>query len=294
MGTNTRAAKLESSTLAQLPLDSICRDFVDGFCRRGNECTKSHNICAVEDKIVVSPVLDCPPNMLSLEPRLLPRDSLPFDKDGPGHLSRYGPRHDNDHADIQHIKILPTMDEILCQRKPYIPAKDQTADHHLPCGQQRLLDVQFRQLRFDNVEPIVDSCYHASQQLTQFLSAPQVLDYDDRMITPKGVRYSLFRDVAFEEQIMSFRDAVTFRISFACPKALRGLRLGPSKHLEEGMLIALVGLDGADTMSTTFMVIEQRQTTFAMKSRTGNDLRGQSLIHFSYPFCGPSLTMHFL
>lgn len=80
---------------------------------------------------------------------------------------------------------------------------------------------------------------------------------------------------------MSFRDAVTFRISFACPKALRGLRLGPSKHLEEGMLVALVGLE-ADALSTTFMVIEQRQTTFAMKVRTGNDLRGQSTVACGY------------
>lgn len=105
--------------------------------------------------------------------------------------------------------------------------------------------------------------------------APQVLDYDDSMSTPKGVLYSLFRDIAFEEQIMSFRDAVTFRISFACPKALRGLRLGQSKRLEEGMLVALIGLE-ASALSTTFMVIEQRQTTFAMRPRTGNDLRGQS------------------
>lgn len=79
---------------------------------------------------------------------------------------------------------------------------------------------------------------------------------------------------------MSFKDGVTFRISFACPKALRGLRLGPSKHLEEGMLVALIGLDETDALSTTFMVIQQRQTTFAMKPRTGNDLRGQSIFPF--------------
>ena len=275
IGTNIRAAKLQPSTLPRLPPGSLCQDFVDGFCRRGDDCNKSHVICIVANETTGSPVLECLPNILSLDHRLSPRDSPPFDKDGPGHLSIYGPRHDNDHADIQHIKILPTTDEILCRRKPYIPAKDQLAEHHLPCGQQRLLDVQFRQLRFDNVEPIIDSCYHASQQLTQLVSAPQVLDYDDRMNTPKGVRYSLFRDIAFEEQIMSFRDAVTFRVSFLCPKALRGLRLGPSKHLEEGMLVALVGLDVSDALSTTFMVIEQRQTTLAMKARTGNDLRGQ-------------------
>ena len=277
-GTNIRAAKLQASTLPQPPT-RVCQDFIDGFCRRGNECKNCHTICAVPNETSGSPVIDCPPNLLSLDPRGLPRDSLPFDTDGPGRLSRYGPRHDNDHENIQHIKILPTTDEILCRRKPFIPAKDQSAWHHLPCGQQRLLDVQFRQLRFDNVEPIIDSCYHANQQLTQSISAPHVLDYDDRASTPKGVRYSLFRDIVFEEQIMSFKGAINFRVSFACPKALRGLRLGPSKHLEEGMLVALVGFDEADGLSTTFMVIEQRQTTFAMKPRTGNDLRGRSPMH---------------
>ena len=279
-GTNVQAAKLQPSTLPRIPPSLVCQDFISGFCRRGNECNKSHEICAFINEDSGPPILCCPPNLLSLDPRLSPRDSLPFDTDGPGHWSKYGPRHDNDHADIQHIRILPTADEILSQRRSYIPEKSQWADHHLPCGQRRLLDVQFRQMRFDNVEPIIDSCYHATQQLTQFISVPPVLDYDDRMVTPKGVRYSLFREVTFEEQIMSFRDAVTFRISFACPKALRGLRLGPSKHLEEGMLVALIGLE-ADFLSTTFMVIEQRQTTFAMKSRTGNDLRGQSKIPMS-------------
>ena len=274
-GTNVRAAKLQPSTLPQLPAALVCQDNVEGFCRRGDDCKKSHSICAVSSETNASPVADSLPNVLSLDPRFSPRDSLPFDSDGPGDLSRYGrPRHDNDHPDIQHIQILPTTDEILCQRKPYIPAKDQSARHHLPRGKQRLLDIQFRQLRFDNVEPIIDSCYHASQQMKQSILTTQVLDYDDRMSTTKGVRYSLFRDIAFEEQLMSFKGAVTFRISFACPKALRGLRLGPSKHLEEGMLVALIGLDNTDALSTTFMVIQQRQTTFAMKPRTGNDLRG--------------------
>ena len=277
-GTNIRAAKLQPSTLPRLPLSSVCQDFVEGFCRRGNECSKSHSICAVLDERPGSPVLECPPNFLSLDSRVYPRGSLPFDNDGPGRFSRWGPRHDNDHEDIQHIRILPTTDEILCRRKPFVPAKDQSAVHHLPYGQQRLLDVQFRQLRFDNVEPIIDSCYHASQQWNQMLYTPQALDYDDRMDTPKGVRYSLFRDIIFEEHSMSFKAGITFRVSFACPKALRGLRLSASKHLEDGMLVALVGLDEKGTLSTTFMVIEQRQTTFAMRPRTGNDLRGQTLL----------------
>ena len=252
-------------------------DFIGGFCRKGNECAKSHDICGVPDNRARTPPLNSLPNFLSLEPRALPRQEIPFESDGPGQLSIQGPRHDNDYVEIQRISILPTTDEILCRRRPYMPEKDQSARHHLPCGQQRLLDVEFRQLRYDNVEPIIDCCYHACQQLTAILSEPEALDYDHRMVTPKNIRYSLFRDATFEEQIFSFREGVTFRLSFACPRALRGRKLGPSNHLEEGMLVALIGCEEAE-VSITFMQISQRQTTEAMRPRTGNDLRASVVL----------------
>ena len=109
-GTSVRAAKLQPSTLPQLPTGSVCQDHIEGFCRRGNECAKSHAICAVPSNLPATPVLDCPPNLLSFDPRVSARDCLPFDNDGPGHLSRFGPRHDNDYEDIQHIQILPTAE----------------------------------------------------------------------------------------------------------------------------------------------------------------------------------------
>ena len=161
---------------------------------------------------------------------------------------------------------------LTCQKK------DPYNHHHLPCGQQRLLDIHFRHLRYESTESLIDACYHASQQLTRLISEPQAFDYDDRMVTIRGFRYSLFRDIAFEEIIFNYQKGMTLRVSFACPKGLRGRRSGPSKHLEEGMLVALIGLDGNDSLSTTFMEIYQRQTTEAMRPRTGNDLRGQ------YPF----------
>lgn len=44
-----------------------------------------------------APVLKCRPNMLSIEPRIRP-DERNFDDDGPGDLSKLGPRHDNDYG----------------------------------------------------------------------------------------------------------------------------------------------------------------------------------------------------
>ena len=278
--TNIKASHLDASTLPKIPRSLQCQAFVDGFCRRGHACQKSHEICAVDDDSPPKPRLNSSPNSLSLAPRLLPPDHSPFDDDGPGYLSTYGPRHDNDHVDIQSIQILPTTDEILSRRAPFMPRKSPHANHHLPWGQQRHLDTLFRQLRYDSVEPIIDVCYHANQQLARLDELVPTVNYEGRMITPRKLRYSLFHDVAFEDTMFNSAKGILIRVSFACPRALRGKRMGASKRFEEGMLVALIGLDKAQGLSTIFMEIFQRQTTDSMRTRTGNDLRGDFTLEF--------------
>ncbi|KAK4697266.1 hypothetical protein P7C71_g795, partial [Lecanoromycetidae sp. Uapishka_2] len=268
-----KAARHIPSTLSPVPTFYLCQDFVDGFCRRGEQCLKSHEICVIENDNQQAPLIETDAKFLSLGPRKTVHVKDLFEDDGPGHLSKLGPRHNNDHVSIKDIRILPTTDEILASRSPYMPRNDPYSQHHLPCGQDRLLDVQFRLLRYESTEAIIDACYHASQQLSQLVSQPPVTNYDDRLVTPKGFRYSLFRDVAFEDVRFSDQKGVCFRMSFACPKALRGRRMGPSGHLEDGMLVALLGLDNHHLLSVIFMEIYQRQTTDAMKPLTGNDLR---------------------
>lgn len=273
--TGIKAGRLQPSTLPPAPLESLCMDFVNGFCRRGEKCFKSHEICVIPSEMTLAPHLNTEDNFLSLDPRAIPPNKRLFDDDGPGALSKYGPRHDNDQVDIKDISILPTTDEILCRRQPYMPLKDPYTDHRHYCGQARLLDTHFRHLRYENTEPIIDACYDASQRLSRLVSEPKVLDYDDRIVTAKGFRYSLFRDVAFEEITFDAQKGVSLRLSFACPKGLKGSRLETTKHLEEGMLVALIGLDDNNGLSTIFMEIWQRQSTNAMRPRTGNDLRGE-------------------
>lgn len=76
-------------------------------------------------------------------------------QDLPGALSELGPRHDNDHANIVDIKILPTTEEVQSQRLEYLPSSDPTK-HHLP-GLAGLLDRQFRLLREDTVGQLRDA-----------------------------------------------------------------------------------------------------------------------------------------
>lgn len=267
-----KASTLPESSLPLIESTLLCQDYIRGFCRNSDLCAKSHEICNIDKPTTGRSQVPCIPNRLSSQSRL---PNQAFDNDGPGILAELGPRHDNDHVEIERIQILPSMDEILSLRRPYMPSRHPHALHRLPLGFPRLLDINFRQLRYDSVEKVMDCMYHASQRLhTMAGRALSPTDYDDRTVTPKGSRYSFFHGVAFEEIMFHERKGVMFRISFACPPGLRGTRMGTSGHLEDGMLVALVGLDSAD-LSVTFMEIHQRQTTAAMMPRTRNHLRGK-------------------
>ncbi|KAJ3289717.1 hypothetical protein HK104_007279 [Borealophlyctis nickersoniae] len=74
--------------------------------------------------------------------------------DPPGELCPLGHRHDNDFADISEISVVPTMQEILAIRPPFLPGASVKAPHHLPLGPARHLDSQFRLLREDMIHPI--------------------------------------------------------------------------------------------------------------------------------------------
>ena len=70
--------------------------------------------------------------------------------DPPGDLRPEGPRHDNDFANIAHIRICPTDEELMCPVAPHLPATIPGAPHHLPAGSmERHIDTQFRLLRED-------------------------------------------------------------------------------------------------------------------------------------------------
>lgn len=278
--TNIKAASVREPALSRQKLKDLCADYYAGFCRRGDNCKKSHEVCGVIDGSpqTMKPEIWSAPNYLSLEPRVSPSSGQGFDGDLPGLLSNDGARHQNDYVDIHHINILPTMDEILSRRAPFVPKKDQHHGHFLPRGQARLMDTNFRQLRYENTESLIDICYHASQRLVALTSEPQLDDYDDRNETPNGNQYFMFRNVEFEELQFHERKGIEIRVSFSCPAELRGLTLGSSGRFDRGRLAALIGLDKDHTsLSVTFLEITQPESTNAMKVQTGHDLRGMVL-----------------
>ncbi|KKK22768.1 hypothetical protein ARAM_003912 [Aspergillus rambellii] len=65
-----------------------------------------------------------------------------------------GGRHDNDHAGICQIQIMPTYGEILCSQSEYLPVKD-PAQWHIG-GLAGLIDRNFRLLREDTIGQLRD------------------------------------------------------------------------------------------------------------------------------------------
>ncbi|KAG8893899.1 hypothetical protein FRC00_009848 [Tulasnella sp. 408] len=66
----------------------------------------------------------------------------------PGELREGGPQHENDHASIKDIRIVPPHSELVSTAYPYLPGNIAGAPHHLPSeSMERLLDIQFRLLR---------------------------------------------------------------------------------------------------------------------------------------------------
>jgi hypothetical protein len=219
--------------------------------------------------------IDSKPNYLSLQPRL-PKQI--FDDEGPGHLSSRGYRHDNDHTNIQHIQILPTMDEILSRRPPYMPRKDSTSWNFLPCGVPRLVDTHFRQLRYDSVECVIDSTYYACQLLASFKTLDECKNGQE---TPKGNYFRAYYDVCFEGLGWNSFKGLEVEISFACPPYLQGWKVCTSDVLERGMLVALVGLDLDDSaLSTTFFEILFSKSAEGMRDK-GNGARGRVIFSTS-------------
>ena len=163
-----------------------------------------------------------------------------------------------------------------------MPPKDAQDGNHEMRGKRRMLDVQFRHLRYDTLEPVIDACYHASQHLATTFGEPPPLDYEARQHTARGTQYSLFQDVQLED-LRFETEGIHLRLSFACPARLRQRRMLSSGHFESGMLMALIGLDSDNTLFTAFLMVEMCQSTLSMKPTTGHHLRASVVASFVEP-----------
>ena len=147
----------------------------------------------------------------------------------------------------------------------------------------RLIEKCFRQLRYDNINGVIAACHRAIQVLITPSAFGPLRNYEYTQETPCGVRFSLFRNVRFEELMFHEYRGIMIRASYDCPASLQGARMNRfPKILEKGMLTALIGLDeSSNTVQITFFEIFHRESTEAMRTRIGSHERGE--------YCPPSV-----
>ena len=195
---------------------------------------------------------------ISQAPSQLPviREQFVLRRDLPGHLSADGPRHDNDHAEIPRIKILPTYEEIVSPRAEYLPTNDPSQWHIQ--GILGRLDREFRLIREDTVGQLRDAVRDTLEKIRSITthgqhsrrdagnnSGARTTSYD--FPTPMSVDFS--RDGGLE---------ITVRCNQVAP--LRDLEVrkqgewwAQSKRLQAGALVCVFN----DTGSVLFCVVSE-------------------------------------
>ncbi|KAL4816023.1 hypothetical protein BDW67DRAFT_57620 [Aspergillus spinulosporus] len=157
-----------------------------------------------------------------------------------------GGRHDNDHADICKIKIMPTFQEILSPRSEYLPVKDPRQWHI--GGLAGLLDRHFRLLREDTVGQLRDAIHAELQPADRKESwrhgKSQTRTHVYRQVVVQGLDFHRFA-------------GLQFLVRFAQPKNVRGQKKKIiqewwelSKRLQPDALVCLADPRGSAIFCT--------------------------------------------
>lgn len=142
-----------------------------------------------------------------------------------------------------------------------MPFDDDDATSHLPKGTARYIDRLFRLQRYENLDPVIKICRNG----LQMMAFPELADgksTEHRLETPDGLRYNLFRYAKFEELIFHENDGLLVRLSYHCPRILRGRAMGKSSVLEKGMMVALLVMhEDSPEVNVVFFEVHLREST---------------------------------
>lgn len=133
----------------------------------------------------------------------LTHEAFVLKKDPPGHLSTDGPRHDNDHACITKIKIMPTYKEIMSPRDEYLPTTD-SSQWHLP-GILGRLDREFRLLREDTIGQLHD----AVRDVLERIRGP---GHEENSCYQNSARTSSYDDAAVQSMVINKQNGLEITV----------------------------------------------------------------------------------
>lgn len=162
-------------------------------------------------------------------------------KDLPGVLSAEGPRHDNDHADICDIRILPTHEEVISKRNEYLPTTDPSLFH--TTGIRGRLDREFRLLREDTVGQLRDA---VGIQLDAMRNHGRRQDRGNR----STLRTHAYEGAAVVGVDFDRNNGMDLVIQFRQPSTKKSVQQrrdwwGSSRRLQPGGLVCLMSQNGS-------------------------------------------------
>ncbi|KAH1408554.1 hypothetical protein KXV95_005883 [Aspergillus fumigatus] len=177
------------------------------------------------------------------------------------HREPPGGRHDNDHADIVNIAIMPTLDEIQSSRIEYLPVNDPRQWH--VGGLDGLLDRNFRLLREDTIGQLRDAIHQelkGSQEPGRQISQVRTHVYPRAKI----------RQIYFDK-FLGFH----FKVQFPQPPRVSEMSVKDrenwwqlSKRLLPGALVCLI-MNGRNGRTVVFCTIVDEQVR-SPKKQTDN------------------------
>jgi hypothetical protein len=148
-----------------------------------------------------------------------------------------------------------------------MPHKDGSRSQHLPDEKFKYIDTEFRHDRYENTEKLIDVCYHASQELAKnaIKNVSTAPTSGHRRETPKGVTYSVFRNVAVHQILYDHSKGTNVRCSYDCPPEFRGNGMHDASIFGKGMVCALLALDmDKAELCVMFFEVHLRETTVSL------------------------------
>lgn len=202
--------------------------------------------------------------------------SFPTEIDFPGYLSSNGIRHDNDFVAIHEIELLPTLSEIMSERKDYLPLKDPLQPHFLT-GVDRHLDIHFRLLRHDYVTAIKD----AVGMVFDLFKLPQAQrNAAFQSATRKTIQCFLYTDVHVSRSRFDQRQGLQLGLTFLQPPPILSKQpkeqerwWKEQKRFERGTLACLV-TSSKDAPRATFLAICEREVKVGVQDGAVNGKYG--------------------
>lgn len=136
-------------------------------------------------------------------------------------------RHDNDKQHIADISIMPTLEEIMCDKPPYLPREDPSVWHK--SGLHAVIDHHFRLVREDTVGQLRIALKAELEALQNYNSCPRPTSIHS-VAEVQGARTNVYTDVSLDEVCFNEQKGMQFILSLSQPPAVLRARSAPERE----------------------------------------------------------------